>query len=167
MGASDLADTLYCRFILDGFPRTVEQAKKLDEMLQNKSQELKHAIELQIKDELLVSRITGRLIHQASGRTYHKQFNPPKVEGKDDVTGEDLTQRSDDNETALKKRLSSFHDQTAPVTDYYRKTGIWKGVDAAKEPGEVWKTIVGIFEQGDKGDAKGQSLMARIGLKSS
>lgn len=138
-------------------------------MLSNKSQHLKHAIELRIKDELLVSRITGRLIHQASGRTYHKQFNPPKEEGKDDVTGEELTQRSDDNEDALKKRLSTYHEQTAPVTEYYRKTGIWKGVDAAKEPGEVWKTIVGIFDKGEKGDIKsgGGSLMSRIGLRSS
>ena len=137
-------------------------------MLQEKSQDLKHAIELQIKDDLLVSRITGRLIHQASGRTYHKQFNPPKQEGKDDVTGEELTQRSDDNEDALKKRLVTYHKQTAPVTDYYQKTGVWKGVDAAKEPGEVWKAIVGIFEKGEKGEGKsGGGLMQRIGLKSS
>ena len=135
-------------------------------MLKQKTQDLKHAIELQIKDELLVSRITGRLIHQPSGRTYHKQFNPPKEEGKDDVTGEELTQRSDDNEDALKKRLSTYHSQTAPVTDYYRKTGIWSGVDAAKEPGEVWKSIVGVFEQGPKSSGGG-GLMQRIGLKSS
>lgn len=146
----------------------MEQAKKLDEMLKAKSQHLQHAIELQIKDDLLVARITGRLVHQASGRTYHKQFNPPKEEGKDDVTGEELTQRSDDTEEALKKRLSSFHEQTAPVSDYYRKTGVWKGVDAAKEPGEVWKTLVGILEKGEKGDkGAGGGLMARIGLKSS
>ena len=94
-------------FILDGFPRTVAQAEKLDEMLGNKNQELKHAVELQIEDSLLVARITGRLIHQSSGRTYHKIFNPPKKEMTDDVTGEPLIQRSDDNEDALKKRLST------------------------------------------------------------
>ena len=155
------ADVFGRSFILDGFPRTVAQAEKLDGMLSSKSQHLKHAIELQINDDLLVSRITGRLIHPASGRTYHKVFNPPKKEMTDDVSGEPLVQRSDDNEEALKKRLVTYHDQTAPVTDYYRKTGIWSGVDASKEPGEVWKSILGIF---DKGEKKG-GLMAKIGLK--
>ena len=134
-------------------------------MLKNKSQHLRHAVELQIKDDLLVSRITGRLIHPASGRTYHKQFNPPKQEMKDDVSGEPLIQRSDDNEDALKKRLTTYHEQTAPVTDYYRKTGIWKGVDASQQPGDVWKSILGYLDKGDKGTAGG--LMAKIGLKSS
>ena len=150
------------RFILDGFPRTVPQAEKLDEMLKNKTQPLKHAIELQIEDNLLVSRITGRLIHQSSGRTYHKVFNPPKKEMTDDVSGEPLIQRSDDNEEALRKRLETYHDQTAPVTQYYQKTGIWKGVDASQEPGTVWKSILGILEKGDKS----QSLMGRLGLRS-
>ena len=135
-------------------------------MLKNKTQPLKHAIELQIQDDLLVSRITGRLIHQSSGRTYHKVFNPPKKEMTDDVSGEPLIQRSDDNEDALKKRLSTYHDQTAPVTDYYRKTGIWKGVDASKEPGQVWKSVLGILEQGDKSGSGGGGLMSRIGLRS-
>ena len=140
------------------------QAEKLDDMLSNKSRPLKHAIELQIKDELLVSRITGRLIHQASGRTYHKQFNPPKKEMTDDVTGEPLIQRSDDNEDALKSRLKTFHDQTAPVTDYYRKTGIWQGVDASLEPGQVWKSLLGIFDKSEQGSKSG-GLMAKLGLK--
>lgn len=149
-------------FILDGFPRTVPQAEKLDEMLTNKSSNLKHAIELQIDDGLLVSRITGRLIHPSSGRTYHKVFNPPKKEMTDDVSGEPLIQRSDDNENALKKRLSTYHEQTAPVTDYYRKTGIWQGIDASQQPGAVWKSLLGIFE---KDESKGSSLMGRLGLK--
>lgn len=133
-------------------------------MLQAKSQNLKHAIELQINDDLLVARITGRLIHPSSGRTYHKQFNPPKKEMTDDVTGEPLIQRSDDNEDALKKRLVTYHKQTAPVSDYYRRTGIWSGVDASKQPGEVWKSLLGIFDQDQK---SGGSLMSRIGLRSS
>lgn len=152
------------RFILDGFPRTVKQAEKLDEMLNNKSQELKHAVELEIDDSLLVSRITGRLIHQASGRTYHKIFNPPKKEMTDDVSGEPLIQRSDDNEDALKKRLTTYHDQTSPVTDYYRKTGIWAKVDASQEPEQVWKSILGIFNQGGQGSGVG-GLMGKLGLK--
>ncbi|KAF2168023.1 hypothetical protein M409DRAFT_36465 [Zasmidium cellare ATCC 36951] len=151
-------------FILDGFPRTVPQAEKLDEMLDAKRQQLKHAIELQIDDSLLVARITGRLVHPASGRSYHKVFNPPKKAMTDDVTGEPLIQRSDDNEEALKKRLGTYHAQTAPVTDYYRKTGIWRKVDASKEPGDVWKSLLTIFNESDKGSSGG--LLGKLGLKS-
>jgi adenylate kinase len=133
-------------FILDGFPRTVTQAEGLDEMLKKSGQKLQHAVELQIDDSLLVARITGRLIHPASGRSYHKIFNPPKEDMKDDVTGEPLVQRSDDNADALKKRLVTYHQQTAPVVNYYQKTGIWRGVDASQEPGQVWKQLLGIFE---------------------
>ncbi|KAK5095488.1 adenylate kinase [Lithohypha guttulata] len=148
-------------FILDGFPRTVTQAEGLDEMLQKESKPLKHAIELQIDDQLLVDRITGRLIHPASGRSYHKIFNPPKESMKDDVTGEPLIQRSDDNAEALKKRLVTYHQQTAPVVTYYRKSGIWSGIDASQDPGAVWKSILGIF------DAKPQSstILGKLGLK--
>lgn len=123
-----------CRFILDGFPRTVPQAEKLDSMLDSKNTKLDHAVgitrqttrlmlELRIPDALLVSRITGRLIHQASGRTYHLTNHPPKVPMKDDVTGEPLIQRSDDNAETLKKRLASYHDMTTPVVEYYKKRG--------------------------------------------
>lgn len=135
------------RFILDGFPRTVPQAERLDEMLQVRKQTLQHAVELQIDDALLVSRITGRLIHPASGRSYHKVFNPPKATMKDDVTGEPLVQRSDDNADALKKRLATYHAQTTPVVDYYKKTGIWRGIDASQEPGQVWKSLLGVFHK--------------------
>ncbi|MCO5556528.1 hypothetical protein L7F22_010077 [Adiantum nelumboides] len=112
-------------FILDGFPRTTPQAEKLDDMLKSKQQKLDHAVELKINDNLLISRITGRLIHPASGRSYHKEFSPPKKPMTDDVTGEPLIQRSDDNAETLKKRLGTYHAQTAAVTDYYRKQGIW------------------------------------------
>lgn len=114
-------------------------------MLALKSQKLKYAIELQIDDALLVARITGRLIHPASGRSYHKIFNPPKSDMTDDVTGEPLIQRSDDNADTLKKRLATYHAQTTPVVDYYRKTGIWRGIDASQEPGQVWKSLLGVF----------------------
>ena len=151
-------------FILDGFPRTVAQAERLDDMLQEKSQKLQHAVELQIDDALLVSRITGRLIHPASGRSYHRVFNPPKEAMKDDVTGEPLIQRSDDNAETLKKRLSSYHEQTAPVVAYYKKTGIWKPIDASQEPGQVWKSLLGVFGD-DKPPSTGASLLSRIGLR--
>ncbi|KAL9122823.1 MAG: hypothetical protein Q9187_000633 [Circinaria calcarea] len=151
-------------FILDGFPRTVAQAERLDGMLQAKKQKLQHAVELQIDDGLLVSRITGRLIHPASGRSYHKIFNPPRETMKDDVTGEPLIQRSDDNAETLKKRLVTYHEQTSPVVSYYQKTGIWRPVDASQEPGQVWKSLLGVFGE-DKSPSTTGSLLSKIGLK--
>ena len=129
-------------------------------MLAERQQRLQHAVELQIDDSLLVARITGRLVHPSSGRSYHKIFNPPKDEMKDDVTGEPLIQRSDDNAGALKKRLSVYHEQTSPVVNYYQKTGIWKGIDASQEPGTVWKSLLGVFEQSKP--AKSGSLLSKI-----
>jgi len=159
---SELETNQECKggFILDGFPRTVVQAERLDSMLEERKQKLQHAVELQIDDGLLVSRITGRLIHPASGRSYHKIFNPPKEEMKDDITGEPLVQRSDDNADALKKRLVTYHQQTAPVVDYYKKTGIWKGIDASQEPGQVWKQLLGVF--GDQKPNYGGNLLSKI-----
>ncbi|ANB11559.1 adenylate kinase ADK1 [Sugiyamaella lignohabitans] len=144
---NELENNAECKsgFILDGFPRTIPQAEKLDEMLKERETPLKNAIELKIDDELLISRITGRLVHPASGRSYHKIFNPPKKEMTDDLTGEPLIQRSDDNEAALKKRLVTYHAQTAPVVDYYKKTGIWQGIDASEPPQKVWKSILQCF----------------------
>jgi adenylate kinase len=129
-------------------------------MLEERKQKLQHAVELKIDDGLLVSRITGRLVHPASGRSYHKIFNPPKEEMKDDITGEPLVQRSDDNADALKKRLVTYHQQTAPVVDYYKKTGIWKGIDASQEPGQVWKQLLGVF--GDQKPGYGGKLLSKI-----
>ncbi|KAJ2610371.1 adenylate kinase [Coemansia sp. RSA 1365] len=132
-------------FILDGFPRTVVQAEKLDEMLDGSGQNLDHAVELVIDDSLLVARITGRLIHSASGRSYHKLFNPPKKPMTDDITGDPLIQRSDDNEETLSKRLATYHKQTAPVAAYYARRGILRKVDAAQKPAAVWDTLLAIF----------------------
>lgn len=141
---SELENNKECSngFILDGFPRTIPQAEKLDSMLETRKTPLQSAVELKIDDELLVARITGRLVHPASGRSYHKLFNPPKKDMIDDVSGEALVQRSDDNEDALKKRLVTYHKQTEPIVDYYRKTGIWSGVDASQKPGKVWDDIL-------------------------
>jgi len=137
-----------CRngFILDGFPRTKVQAEKLDAMLAADNQKVDHTIEFIIDDALLVSRITGRRIHPASGRTYHVTFSPPKVADKDDITDEPLIQRSDDNEVTLKKRLATYHAQTQPVVEYYRKKGVWHGVDAAQSPATVWGSLLAIVE---------------------
>ncbi|KAJ3274359.1 Adenylate kinase 2, mitochondrial [Borealophlyctis nickersoniae] len=142
-------------FILDGFPRTVVQAEKLDQMLEGKGQHLDAAVELVIPDELLVSRITGRLVHPASGRSYHKEFSPPKVPGKDDITGEPLIQRSDDNAETLKTRLASYHKSTTPVAEYYKKKGIWAGVDAAQHPESVWANLSAIFNKLPSHDMRG------------
>jgi adenylate kinase len=132
-------------------------------MLKARNKKLQHAVELQIDDSLLVARITGRLIHQASGRSYHSIFNPPKEAMKDDVTGEPLIQRSDDNPEALKKRLATYHKQTEPVVNYYQKTGIWKGIDASQEPGQVWKSLLNILDGEKKGHASG--ILSRIAVK--
>ncbi len=142
-------------------------------MLAARGEKLQHAIEMQIDDGLLVSRITGRLIHPASGRSYHKIFNPPREAMKDDVTGEPLIQRSDDNAETLKKRLVTYHDQTTPVVSYYQRTGIWRPIDASQEPGQVWKSLLRVFGDDQKmaqtqvkPSTEGGGLLRRMGLTS-
>lgn len=102
-------------FLLDGFPRTIAQAEGLAEM----GVTIDTVIEIVVNDEEIVKRMAGRRMHQASGRTYHIEFNPPKVDGKDDVTGEDLMQRDDDKEETVRKRLQVYHDQTKPLVGFY------------------------------------------------
>lgn len=106
-------------FILDGFPRTVEQAKLLDELLSRDGSGIDCVINLTVADELLIKRITGRLTHPPSGRSYNIYFNPPKVEGIDDITGEPLVKRGDDTEDKLRTRLEEFHQKTQPVLSHY------------------------------------------------
>jgi len=137
-------------FILDGFPRTVPQAEKLDGMLLAQKQKLDHALEFQIDDSLLVRRITGRLVHPASGRSYHREFFPPKKDMVDDITGEPLIHRSDDNVETLKKRLETFHKNTTPVTNYYQKKGILSTIDASRSCDDVYASIKTIFARGQQ-----------------
>ncbi|ALC42646.1 Adk2 [Drosophila busckii] len=134
-------------FLLDGFPRTVVQAQKLDTLLDKRNTQLDAVVEFAIDDNMLVRRITGRLIHQASGRSYHEEFAPPKIPMKDDITGEPLMKRSDDNAEALKKRLESYHKQTKPLVDYYGLRGLHFKVDAARKSSDVFSTIDAIFQR--------------------
>jgi len=103
-------------FLLDGFPRTVPQADALKEA----GVAIDAVIEIDVADSVIVERMSGRRAHLASGRTYHVVFNPPKVEGKDDETGEDLVQRADDKAEVVLDRLRVYHEQTAPLVDYYQ-----------------------------------------------
>merc|ERR1712216_631674 len=115
---------------------------KLDEMLVEESVgKIDHVLEFKVPDEILVERICGRLIHAPSGRSYHVKFAPPKVDGKDDITGEPLTKRKDDNEETLKSRLSAFHAQTKPVVDYYAKQGLYSPINA-NQKSETVKSII-------------------------
>ena len=103
-------------FLLDGFPRTIPQA---DAMKQNDIA-IDSVIEFDVPDEVIVERMAGRRVHAGSGRVYHVVYNPPKVEGKDDETGEDLSIRPDDEEATVRKRLGVYHEQTKPLVDYYQ-----------------------------------------------
>jgi adenylate kinase len=102
-------------YLFDGFPRTLVQA----EAMATSSIDVGYVVEIKVEDEPIIKRMSGRRAHLASGRTYHIEFNPPKVEGKDDVTGEDLVQRDDDQAETVKKRLDVYHEQTAPLIKYY------------------------------------------------
>ena len=102
-------------FIFDGFPRTIVQANTL----KKEGVKIDYVIEIQVPDEDIVARISGRRIHLASGRTYHITFNPPAVSGKDNQTGEDLIHRADDYEDIVRERLGIYHEQTQPLADYY------------------------------------------------
>ncbi|KGE77495.1 adenylate kinase [Halomonas sp. ND22Bw] len=104
-------------FLFDGFPRTIPQADAMKEA----GVKLDHVLEIAVPDEEIVNRLAGRRVHPASGRVYHVDHNPPKEEGKDDVTGEALIQRDDDSEATVRNRLSVYHEQTAPLVDYYQQ----------------------------------------------
>jgi len=103
-------------FLFDGFPRTIPQADALAEA----GVKIDAVVEIQVPDEEIIRRMSGRRVHPASGRTYHVEFNPPKVAGVDDVTGESLIQRDDDREETVRERLSVYRAQTAPLVEYYR-----------------------------------------------
>jgi adenylate kinase len=121
-------------FLFDGFPRTLPQA----EAMKQAGVDIDYVVEVDVDDSEIVQRMSGRRVHTASGRTYHVKFNPPKVEGKDDVTGENLVQRADDTEETVKKRLQVYHEQTKPLVNYYsswEKSGTANAPKCIKIPG--------------------------------
>jgi len=110
-------------FLFDGFPRTIPQA----EALRAAGVTIDHVLEIAVDDEEIVSRMSGRRVHPASGRVYHVLHNPPKVPGKDDETGEELIQREDDKEETVRHRLALYHSQTKPLVDFYQKLAVTTG----------------------------------------
>ncbi|MFQ5656900.1 MAG: adenylate kinase [Candidatus Methylomirabilales bacterium] len=114
-------------FLFDGFPRTIAQA----DALKSHAIRIDYVMEIDVPDDEIIRRMSGRRVHLASGRTYHVLFNPPKVEGKDDVTGEDLIHRDDDKEETVRKRLQVYREQTQPLVDYYTK---WQASGDAAAP---------------------------------
>lgn len=114
-------------YMFDGFPRTIPQA----DAMKDAGVPIDFVLEIDVPDSEIVERMSGRRVHVASGRTYHVKYNPPKVAGKDDVTGEDLIQRDDDREETVKKRLEVYHAQTKPLVEYYTK---WADSGAAGAP---------------------------------
>ncbi len=127
-------------FLFDGFPRTIPQADAMKEA----SVGIDYVVEIAVDDEEIVKRMSGRRAHLASGRTYHILYNPPKVEGKDDVTGEDLVQRDDDKDETVRKRLKVYHDQTEPLIEYYSN---WAAGGDANAPKYVRIDGIGKVEE--------------------
>ena len=129
-------------FILDGFPRNIEQAKSLDQA----GVSIDLVIYLKILEEQIIERMSGRRIHLASGRTYHTTFNPPIVDGKDDLNGEDLVQRSDDKPDVIKKRLEVYFNETEPMLDFYKNKDIqFCEIDASEPVKAVTEKILKII----------------------
>ena len=117
-------------YILDGFPRTIPQAEGLTSLLDNINQQLDIVILLNLDDEIIVKRMSGRRVHPESGRVYHVEYNPPKIENKDDVTGEDLIIRQDDQESTVRNRLKVYEKQTSPLIEYYNNLNILNSIEA-------------------------------------
>ncbi|BBM37081.1 adenylate kinase [Pseudoleptotrichia goodfellowii] len=129
-------------FILDGFPRTVAQAEALDKILEKFNKKIEKVIALDVSDDEIIERITGRRVSKKTGKIYHIKYNPPV-----DEKEEDLEQRADDNKETVMKRLEVYNKQTAPVLEYYKKQNKVYSVDGAKKLEEITKDIIDILEK--------------------
>ncbi len=127
-------------FLLDGFPRTIPQAEAMKEA----GIDVDYVVEIDVPDEEIVKRMSGRRVHLASGRTYHILYNPPKTPGRDDVSGEALIQREDDSEETVKKRLEVYHSQTRPLIDYY---SAWAKQEDSRSPRYVKISGIGTVDE--------------------
>jgi len=129
-------------FMLDGYPRTVEQAGMLDDMLAELGRTIERVILLDVPDEVILRRLAGRQIHAESGRIYHLESNPPACDGLDDLTGEPLVILPDDHDDVVRERLHIFHTQTEPLVDFYRARGLLVRVDGSGDREQVTSELL-------------------------
>ncbi len=132
-------------FILDGFPRTIAQAEALEVLMKEMGIKLDKVISLNVPDELIVGRVTGRRVCKECGASFHIEFNPPKVEGVCDFCGGELIQRKDDTAETVTKRLGEYHAQTAPLFDFYMERGVLVDLDGTKDIDEITAEIFKIL----------------------
>lgn len=134
-------------YILDGFPRTIPQAEELDKALAAKGDKIEYAINIETPDDFIINRMAGRRACVNCGATYHTSFMPPKTENVCDKCGENLILRDDDKPETVKKRLEVYHDQTEPLIDYYKGTGILSSLDGTKDCEVVFAEICDVVEK--------------------
>lgn len=132
-------------YVLDGFPRTIPQAESLREALKKNGESIDFAVNVDVPDENIISRMSGRRACLNCGATYHIVYNAPKKEGVCDACGQELVLREDDKPKTVKKRLDVYHDQTQPLIDYYKKEGVLAEVDGTKDMEEVFQNIAAIL----------------------
>lgn len=133
-------------FLLDGFPRTIEQAEALNSIMSELDREIDAVINIEVPEEELMNRLTGRRICEKCGTTYHLVFNPPKVDGICDIDGGKLYQREDDNPETVSNRLSVNVKQSKPILEYYNEKGVLKNIDGSKDIDEVTKDVIDILD---------------------
>ncbi len=132
-------------YILDGYPRSIAQAEALDKELEARGEKLDYAINIDVPDENIINRMSGRRVCLNCGATYHIEFNPPKVAGICDECGSKLVQRDDDKPETVKERLDVYHEETQPLIEYYEKEGILRTVDGTQDIDDVFAEIVNIL----------------------
>lgn len=134
-------------FLLDGFPRTIDQAEALNDIMSELGRNIDAVINIEVPEEELMNRLTGRRICEKCGTTYHLVFNPPKVDGICDIDGVKLYQREDDNPETVSNRLNVNVKQSKPILEYYNEKGVLKNIDGAKDIDDVTKDVIDILDQ--------------------